>query len=690
MENKNQKNKIGGNKNKLRDVIQEESVPVVVSAVSSSKVASAVVFSGNRVLSIKEASVDSLCAAIMKAKNVVLPKQFDMHYIDRTALPYPCFPSQALAELNRRDLTGPTSNFKMTAQNISCTHAMVFDLNKDVEVILESTKKIVPLQTYGGYMVEKNDEETKKKISSTILADAFMFALVNSAVVETSTTKKIVRADIDYEVAESLKFPVCNLQGQDFVEDKRENIVAGTAEKIAMDSKFAKQVESQFPKQSIQDPKTGKTSLSSMVYDFKKACFLFHRGKPKQVKNASNLHRLTAMCRKVRGSDTGPRHEVHSGYYFGASGRHLYSTGFTVLDIMALGVSCKTKKLEIGFVDSIVSSHVLQSLVANGWLIRIVGSSAYPKYDKQETGIFSYFSFGDIYLRYCPLKDPSPTVVSNDVRIGNDLSGVISRNFKVGDSSFAVPFGYAYLRDDMDDMDANYSSLSLFPTAHAHSGQVIVAGVTFTQPIVDYHKYLLRCSYANIWKNEYVYSRERFWEHDPYRHDMRFSLRNRPVKSVVIDDQVQFVDIDDSELPYLQPFRNIVHSVPLGTPVFRDDDATSMYDMKTNIDDLEEGLEDEIDEDDHESVAKFDQAEVIKAKLTAAKDRNIVLEDKRKNKDLADKLSLEPEIDDEGLVDVKPDMFAVSKRVIKKKKKEKVINDLPSYKSLIFPKFIIY
>jgi len=86
--------------------------------------------------------------------------------------------------------------------------------------------------------------------------------------------------------------------------------------------------------------------------------------------------------RGIRGPDTGVRADATRGYYYGYMPTSLYRAAYVVSDILMLGSVIGTNCLEIKRMDGLFSNIVLQSLVVNGWVIRITQDFHLPTHPK--------------------------------------------------------------------------------------------------------------------------------------------------------------------------------------------------------------------------------------------------------------------------------------------------------------------
>jgi hypothetical protein len=380
--------------------------------------------------------------------------------------------------------------------------------------------KVLKVKEIAGYTLPTTYPNLEVRGVMTSLADAAFFSVTSKDLEK--------RLEIDVDHAAHMQFPVKNLSGMSLPSKmKRVDFIANTVAKMCSDKKYAKQVQEELLSKSVTfDAQTGKFKVTTP--------------RVLKVKSIPHLFLVIDAWRKIRGTDADCRSDITAGYYYALSSRSLYKTAYLVHDILYLGIVFKTKYLEIGVPDNVVSAYVLSSLVATGWLIRVIGSNAYSKYNGEKSGIFSYFPIKEMYLRYVPLNETAPRIVGSSIIQPPEQGVMVTRNFGAYVTDNCVAFSYAYLHKDMMKLSENYKGITLFPTAHAHNGHVIVVNATVDYKF-DIDAYMKRVSLANTFKTYYVYTRSRFLEHDPFGHRVDLILRNRilPPKS---DDNI---DLDE-------------------------------------------------------------------------------------------------------------------------------------------------
>jgi len=508
--------------------------------------------------SIDQVPVISLINVLKKLKMEIQPWMLEL-MDGREAIPCSFNQAQAYKELSRRRQLATTSaRLADVAYNLSTTNVINISPSGKVEIADDKTGKPLKVETFSGYVIPKNDKSAKEEVKATVIANAYAFPIVSTPSSASATTKKTSLVTVDVEVAETLSFPLFKSYLTQLPEDCKRNIyVTNCAKAIKQNRAFKESILRLSPVGVDWKDEKGNFELDSKSY-----------GKVVKVNNCKTLYNMIIASRAVRGADYSARHEVHSGYYYGLIGRGLFHVCYIVQDILALGSSLGINMLELNSVDSIFNNHVCQSLVAQGWLIRIVGATSYPERDDEESGIFSYFSSNKMYLRFCPLNERQPQMTSGVLTMTTDVMGLLKRKFKCGLDDYGIPFSYAYIQDSM--RSCQQDGFFLYPTAHAHSGHVIVVKRELADDN-DYNfgfdAYLRRISLANTWKNHYVYTRTPFIISDPFAHQTDFFIRNREKKMIFIQDKIEFEgDVPEFKERIYAP-NSEVPKVPIVKPV---------------------------------------------------------------------------------------------------------------------------
>jgi len=448
-------------------------------------------------------------------------------------------------------------------------------------VIADATNTEVAMENLGGYLIPKNSQEGKDTVAATVLANAYLFSIESTTCAARPGVKATQYKTVDLDLAKSFNVPLVNFQGRKFGDATRAELVSNTIESLRTSEKSMNIV-------------TGKMKSLPMLTGYNPVEARFNLAKsvgPMEPRSLQHLYNIIKKWREIRGPDDRSRHEVTSGYYYGVVGRNLYKTCYTAHDVLTLGETLNTNYLEVGFIDGVMSTHVLHSLVKNnGWYIRVVGSSMCKKYNLGDPpGIYSYFDFPGMYLRYCPIQEAPPMVMpSGEVVLSDDITGVVKRSFVVGDLKYAIPFTYAYLHPEMENMSLEFPGCFLYPTAHAHAAQVIIVKGILKNIIelFSFKNYLIRTSLANTAKTFYAFSRVRFWEYDPCRQEMPFAIKNRPqVMKDLGDELYRFVE-DESykDTQYFNPPNKPVLNVAIEQPKVIDD-QNAMQEELVDIDD---------------------------------------------------------------------------------------------------------
>jgi len=561
---------------------QDSEVPIQV---NDRKVVTKVtaIFEDEIVTSIQDAS-DRALAKTMKQFNGTSISAWVKALIDENdpADAYPCSFKEAWNELNRRQLSGIKSkDINKIPELMSTNHTFVFIQKQPIGIIADATNTEVAMENLGGYLIPKGSQEGKDTVAATVLANAYLFSIESTTCAARPGVKATQYKAVDLELAKSFNVPLVNFQGRKFGDATRAELVNNTVESIRTIEKSMNIV-------------TGKMKSLPMLIGYVPSEARFNLAKsvgPMEPKSLAHLYNIIKKWREIRGPDDRSRHEVTSGYYYGVVGRNLYKTCYTAHDVITLGETLRTQYLEVGFIDGVMSTHVLHSLVKNGgWYIRVVGSSMCKKYTQGDPpGIYSYFDFPGMYLRYCPIQESPPMVMpSGEVVLSDDIAGVVKRSFVVGDPKYAIPFTYAYLHPEMESMSVYFPGCFLYPTAHAHAAQVIVVKGVLKNvtELFTFNNYMIRTSLANTAKTFYAFTRVRFWEHDPCRQEMSFAIKNRPQVLKHLGDEMYLFVEDDSyrDTQYFNPPTKPVLNVVIDQPKVIDDQI-SMEEELVEIDD---------------------------------------------------------------------------------------------------------
>jgi hypothetical protein len=326
-------------------------------------------------------------------------------------------------------------NVREVVPAMAATHTIVVE--KGVEnTFITNDYKEVKMQTIAGIQVPTNYPNAHTKCVIT--------SLVDGALIGVNAKKLTNNYEVNPADAMAIRFPFKPLTVvEEFPKGlTRSGLVIGTFEKAIVNSKAAESLLDDLPEGVFFDFKTGK-------YRYPPPVML-------KVKDANALFHAIMAHRKVRGADKDARHYITAAYYYGLPTRSLYQNAYVVNDIQALGYALRTKLLEITNTDQIINAHVMSSLVASGWLIRVVGSNQYPERMKnsqgsyvQNTGVFSYFEHDEVFLRWYYIRETAPKVVGNVVTLSKNTPDLVNHLFGISKSDNAIPFGYVYLNDQM-------------------------------------------------------------------------------------------------------------------------------------------------------------------------------------------------------------------------------------------------
>ncbi len=455
----------------------------------------------------------------------------------------------AIAELNkRRTFSGSYDDLNNTATKLAVTHVVKFSMDgkigflDDRKAAQQEDDAVMKTFQLGGYVCPVGNQEIRTKIEGTVIANAAYFPVVSTQCSAGEfggvKTKGTILQHVDYSAAEELKLPLSEARLMKLPNCPRKALIEATAMAVVMKPEHREDIMSLMP--------------DSVEFNVKKARFEFKDPEYKRkimrpfvVKTCDDLYWLIFKWRAIRGTDRAPRYEVTSGYYYGLTSRSLYSVSYVVHDIIALGARLNVKVLEINSIDGVITSHVCHSLVAQGWIIRIVGASFYPKRKEESRGMFSYSPVSGRYLRFCANNEDQPSLVRGSLTQSVDILTAIDNAFKVGLDEYAIPFTYVYVQESLRNMPKDKF---LFPTAHAHNGHVIVVKGTLSQDanyVFDFQKYLMRISQANTHKTFYYLTREPYWQIDPFGHRIDFYLRNRAEKADFMTVGRKLIQMED-------------------------------------------------------------------------------------------------------------------------------------------------
>jgi len=269
-----------------------------------------------------------------------------------------------------------------------------------------------------------------------------------------------------------------------------------------------------------------------------------------EKKNWHSFYVTLAEHRVVRGGDTGVRSFSSVGYYYGYMSAPMYRAAYVVNDIVAMGAHFgnQTLYLEINALDGVFTIQVLTSLVANGWVIRVVNGHDFPNWVPTEKEpiplpkIYHRVATDQVFFVYAPLMENQPRIEAGKLITQDVMSECALR---VKDNSTRITFTYIYLRDELSE----YMEY-LMPSAHAHNGHAIFLNkkISLSYTMMDY---MNRCVMANGYKTSHVYHRYPFYGDDKLRHKVPFSLFFKEAKLVgdklVMNFNVtsQVIDIPD-------------------------------------------------------------------------------------------------------------------------------------------------
>jgi len=494
---------------------------------------------------IQEASTNSLALGAVKILTTT-PAWVYALIMDDSEAPFVGSYTTIMQQLVIRTSAGYSAkNVREVVPTMAATHTIVVEKGKE-NVFITNDYNEVKMQTIAGIQVPTNYPNAHVK--------CVMTSLMDGAYIGVSSKKLEANYEINPLDAQAIRFPFKAL-----VVDKefpkgatRAGFITGTFEKAIRDKGYAEAIA----QNDLPD---------GVVFDFATGKYRYNSPAMLGVKDARALFYAIMAHRKTRGSDKDARHYITAPYYYGIPTRSLYQNGYMIADIQALGAALKTKVLEITNTDQLINAHVMSSLVATGWLIRVVGSNQYPERIKntqgyvQKKGVFSYFEHDDVFLRWYYVRETAPKVVGHSVLLPTNTPDVVNQLFSISKSTNAIPFGYVYVNDQMLQLEKHYPGCSLFPTAHAHNGHVIVVRARIDVPVVgdwskrtpfkvadvieekqgkeeiyktgplDYKLYLRRVMEACIWKTYYVFSRTRYLEVDPFAHHVSFYMRNQKI-----------------------------------------------------------------------------------------------------------------------------------------------------------------
>jgi len=277
--------------------------------------------------------------------------------------------------------------------------------------------------------------------------------------------------------------------------------------------------------------------------------------------NWQSFYTTLAEHRLVRGGDTGIRSFSSVGYYYGYMPAPMYRAAYVVHDLMALAhqYGNQIMNLEINAMDGLFTAPVLTSLVANGWVIRVVNGHEFPDFvvtddvPKPKPKIYHRVKSDESFMVYVPLMEDQPKIESGKLVMSDVMSEV---ELRIANQGTRICFSYIYLRDALVDF-VDY----LMPSAHAHNGQALFVNKKMNDrpPLTAY---LQRCVLANGFKTSHVYNRLPFYFDDPMRSPVRFCLffkepkqqdnklvMNYNVTSKLIEMQEEFdVEIPDNAI----------------------------------------------------------------------------------------------------------------------------------------------
>lgn len=462
-------------------------------------------FNFNNQLGPKDFSTSSLCKKV-KSFTSSVPGWITDLLTDQTAEPATCTVLEAMTELNLRRETNRSVN-KIKELVTGFTTDKVLTIGPD-GYKAKGLKSEVGLTIVGGHIVIGDSPDTvAPTVTTSIARDNVVEAVVFPI---TSASKKehleVVLAEKAAKIGMEM-YPVSRVFG---ATRSREYVVDTLKAKLVADPKALNTIVSPF-----------STAMKWQGVSF--SCPI-DVPTPKKI-NTTGMYTVMSEQRDVRGSDVGIRSEGSRGYYWGYMPTSLYRAAYVVSDLMALGSKAGINCLEIQRVDGLFSTIVLQSLVANGWKIRVVQGfelkSTMEEAELVTPGIYNKVKFVTCFV-YEALDDKIPSVEKGISYTDSILSHLRS----IPENKGRYAFTYCYLRDEMQNI-----SRKLYPTAHAHSGQVIYCQLE--QKVgLDFVTYINRVIRANVVKTFHVYTRTVFYFEDPFRSDIPFRLSQKTVKDI--------------------------------------------------------------------------------------------------------------------------------------------------------------
>jgi hypothetical protein len=241
---------------------------------------------------------------------------------------------------------------------------------------------------------------------------------------------------------------------------------------------------------------------------------------PRGEVSCAYMYNVIEWCRKTRGGETGIRTETNRGYYFGYVPTALYRGYYVTADIMRVGMAIDTKYLEIEKLGGIFTSVVIESLVANGWSIRVLSEFGLPSSEEKipKKGVYRRCYFPKQYVRWVVVDDKNPVIRNDRVEKKEGVLEALQGYIKDADKvSGCVLCTTVYLRDEM-----HVIADHLLPSVHAHTGQVTFCSARLKEPL-SFLDFIRRVIAANECKNMYVYNRQHFIAQDPYA--VKFPVR---------------------------------------------------------------------------------------------------------------------------------------------------------------------
>jgi hypothetical protein len=462
-------------------------------------------FNFEKIILLKDFSTDSLISTVRAFTRTPSVWVTDLGSGAQNVPAAKCTVHEAMGELTKRHEANKAQNKVKELISVLTTDKVV--TMSPTSLSVQGKIGVSPLTVCGGHIVMgKSPEVVSEQVKTTIardnIIDAAVFPIISPA---NSKTLEVVTED----KAAKLKFPLYPVSTVFGVESSRTEIVAACRTKAKVVPEVINTLAKMFPVSMVW-------SGVSFAMEQKFSC-------PEKY-NALALYTILADHRAIRGADTGIRSDSSRGYYFGYMPTSLYRACCVVIDIVYLGQVDKTNCLEIRKVDGLFSVVVLQSLVANGWVIRVRTGYDLPEHPKDAKelipGIYSKVSFHHC-LVHESIDDKVPTL-SGGVIITSKINGHL---LDLPKNEGRTVFTYCYYRDDFREISKN-----LYPTAHAHSAQMIYCQRERLDDI-DLLAYMKRTIRANTYKTFHVYTRALFYIVDDFAYQGSVRIAQKTVKT---------------------------------------------------------------------------------------------------------------------------------------------------------------